>query len=166
LLVGLGARDPEAEAVGGGGEVLDGERDDLGAPQHDGEAEEEERAVAQPGAGEPQRDLDARVRELAEHEAALLAAYTKAGAQASDLSSAAAEYEVLAVRAQEDEAALAEAREAKEALRVALSGRTPEQLQPRSPPARRGCANTSPSTAVGPKRHRQRSIIDLMSTAM
>ncbi len=80
-------------------------------------------------AREPQRDLDARVRELAENQAALLAAYTKAGAQASDLSSAAAEYEVLAVRAQEDEAALAEAREAEEALRVALSGRTPEQLQ-------------------------------------
>ena len=80
-------------------------------------------------AREPQRDLDARVRELAEHQAALLAAYTKAGAQASDLNSAAAEYEALAVRAQADEAALAEAREAEEALRVALSGRTPEQLQ-------------------------------------
>ena len=80
-------------------------------------------------AREPQRDLDARVREVAEHEAALLAAYTKVGAQASDLNSAAAEYEALAVRAQADEAALAQAREAEEALRVALSGRTPEQLQ-------------------------------------
>jgi hypothetical protein len=80
-------------------------------------------------AREPQRDFDARARELAGHEAALLAAYAKAGARASDLKDARAEYDALAACAKADEDAFAKAREAEEALRVALAGQTPEQLE-------------------------------------
>ena len=35
LLVGLRARDPDPDAVGGGGEVLDRQGDELGAPKPD-----------------------------------------------------------------------------------------------------------------------------------
>jgi hypothetical protein len=64
LLVGLGARNPDMLAVGGGGEVLDRQGDELGAPEPDGEAQEEERAVAQPAAGgsvDPVDDLEQRI---------------------------------------------------------------------------------------------------------
>ena len=51
LLVGLGARDPDPQAVGGGGEVLDRQGDELGAAEPDGEAQQQQRAVAQPDGG-------------------------------------------------------------------------------------------------------------------
>ena len=41
LLIGLRARDPDPHAVGRGGEVLDHQGAELGAPEPDGEAEQE-----------------------------------------------------------------------------------------------------------------------------
>lgn len=79
-------------------------------------------------AREPQRDLETRRQELTQREAALLAAYAQAGASAPGLKEAETTYEALAARAQGDEDLLAEGRQAEEALRVALAGQTPQQL--------------------------------------
>jgi uncharacterized protein YhaN len=59
----------------------------------------------------------------------LLAAYAQAGANVPELNEAKTAYEALVARAQADADLLAEARQAEEALRVALAGQTPAQLE-------------------------------------